>query len=100
MARISGIVAVELDFRLYPMDLREDVADGGRKQAFSAVFQDRTAPVDQGTPTCVTWADVNRLKWDAKYLDGFVFMLDRERKAASISAPALGATFEIASAAG
>ncbi|KAH7050209.1 hypothetical protein B0J12DRAFT_699609 [Macrophomina phaseolina] len=90
MARVSGIVAVELDFRLYPMDLREDVADGGRKQAFSAVFQDRTAPVDQGTPTCVTWADVNRLKWDAKYLDGFVFMLDRERKAASISASCFG----------
>ncbi|KAH6645383.1 beta-lactamase/transpeptidase-like protein [Truncatella angustata] len=46
-----------LDFRLYP----SNVVSGGLQQ-FVAVFQDRNAPADMGTPTCITWMDVGALE--------------------------------------
>ncbi|KAK8043754.1 beta-lactamase/transpeptidase-like protein [Apiospora phragmitis] len=54
-ARQLGISSVaDLDFRLYPTNVHE--VDSHTHQ-FVAVFQDRSAPVDAGTPTCITWQE-------------------------------------------
>lgn len=54
----AGIDDVKnLDMRLYP----SNVVSGNLRQ-FVAVFQDRSAPVDMDTPTCITWMDVGALE--------------------------------------
>lgn len=54
-ARQLGIATVaNLDFRLYPAI----VGERSLRHEFVAVFQDRSAPVDMGTPTCITWQQV------------------------------------------
>ena len=58
-ARRLGLRSVsDLDFRLYPSNVREQ---GSLGSDFVAVFQDRSAPVDMGTPTCITWQEVGSL---------------------------------------
>lgn len=52
-----GIKRGDLDYRLYPTNVR----DGGRHQ-FVAVLQDKAAPVDMGTPTCITWQEVGAVE--------------------------------------
>ncbi|KAK8083968.1 hypothetical protein PG996_002749 [Apiospora saccharicola] len=57
-ARQMGLGSTaDVDFRLYPSNVRE----GALKHQFVAVFQDRSAPVDMGTPTCITWQEVGSL---------------------------------------
>ncbi|KAK8096051.1 beta-lactamase/transpeptidase-like protein [Apiospora kogelbergensis] len=54
-ARQLGIATVaDLDFRLYPAI----VGENSLRHEFVAVFQDRSAPVDMGTPTCITWQHI------------------------------------------
>ncbi|ETS73164.1 hypothetical protein PFICI_15109 [Pestalotiopsis fici W106-1] len=53
----TGIEIENLDMRLYP----SNVVSGSLRQ-FVAVFQDRSALVDMGTPTCITWMDVGTLQ--------------------------------------
>ncbi|KAJ3938704.1 uncharacterized protein N0V96_011436 [Colletotrichum fioriniae] len=56
IAESAGIKLEDLDFRLYPSNV------GTKTQhQFVAVFQDKSAPVDMGTPTCITWQDVDSL---------------------------------------
>ena len=69
VARAMGIETADLDFRLYPTN----VASSSSRQ-FVAVFQNRAAPVDMGTPTCITWQDVGALGQGVP--DRFVFELD------------------------
>lgn len=91
LAVLSGVAdAADLDFRLYPTNLREVGEGGAVRQVFRAVFQDKSAPVDQGTPTCVTWMDVDSLKWKGKALDTFVFEVGGKGNATSITVPAFG----------
>ncbi|SPJ74135.1 uncharacterized protein FTOL_03865 [Fusarium torulosum] len=52
-AQKLGIQAKDLDFRVYPSNVQTD-----RQHQWIAVFQDRTALVDMGTPTCITWQEV------------------------------------------
>lgn len=63
-----GIKPADLDFRLYPSNVRDEA-----RHQFVSVFQDKSAPIDMGTPTCVTWQEVG-----ATVGDGFnvVFELD------------------------
>lgn len=93
-AEMAGIPAATLDFRLYPTNLKDTVTTGSgnaTRLAFRAVFQDVDAPVDAGTPTCVTWEDgVDKLVWNRIALDEFVFELDTEGGAVGVSVPALG----------
>ncbi|KAJ6442593.1 beta-lactamase family protein [Purpureocillium lavendulum] len=53
-ARQLGIVPRDLDYRLYPTNVKD-----ARNHQFVAVFQDRAAAVDMGTPTCITWQSVD-----------------------------------------
>jgi hypothetical protein len=48
-----GIDVANLDFRLYPTNVRN-----ATHHQFVGVFQDESAPVDMGTPTCITWQEV------------------------------------------
>ncbi|KAH8660159.1 beta-lactamase/transpeptidase-like protein [Xylariales sp. PMI_506] len=54
VASAAGIELDNLDFKLYPSNVHN-----GNKHQFVAVFQDRNAPVDAGTPTCITWMDAD-----------------------------------------
>ncbi|KAF9875144.1 beta-lactamase family protein [Colletotrichum karsti] len=56
IAIAAGIKTDDLDFRLYPSNIATET-----QQQFIAVFQDKSAPVDMGTPTCITWQDVGAL---------------------------------------
>ncbi|KAM0351093.1 hypothetical protein ACHAPU_002875 [Fusarium lateritium] len=52
-AQKLGIQAKNLDFRVYPSNLQTDT-----KHQWIAVFQDRSALVDMGTPTCISWQEI------------------------------------------
>ncbi|KAH0429791.1 beta-lactamase family protein [Colletotrichum camelliae] len=56
IAASAGIKLENLDFRLYPSNVMTET-----QHQFVAVFQDKSAPVDMGTPTCITWQDVGSL---------------------------------------
>ncbi|OAQ78088.1 beta-lactamase family protein [Purpureocillium lilacinum] len=70
-ARQLGIMPKDLDYRLYPTNVKD-----ARHHQFVAVFQDRAAPVDMGTPTCITWQSVDA---QAQARTRFVFELNDQR---------------------
>ncbi|KIW36324.1 uncharacterized protein PV06_11422 [Exophiala oligosperma] len=86
-ARLAGISPSALSIRLYPTDLIERNASGGTKIAFRAVFQDQDAPIDAGTPTCITWLSVDALNYNGKPLDLFIFSFTEGQT--SVEIPAL-----------
>ena len=83
IAAAAGIMLENLDFRVYPTN----VVKGGLHQ-FVAVFQDMSAPVDMGTPTCITWMTVDAL--GPTLGDRFVFELDGKGIATRVLIPATG----------
>lgn len=91
-AELYGIPAETLDLRLYPTNLKGDKAatSGGKSLTFRAVAQDIAAPVDGGTPTCITWETVvDVMVYNGLALDEFVFQLDADGAALSVGIPAL-----------
>lgn len=83
-AQKLGIQADDLDFRIYPTN----VQDGSRHQ-FIAVFQDRSAPIDMGTPTCITWQEIG-----AGAEISFVFTLGRDGEVIGLEVPQFHAKME------
>lgn len=96
-ATLAGIVGVaksaDLSIRLYPTQLVEE-AGSGSKQAFRAVFQDITELADNGTPTCVSWLDLDKLQYGGRGLDEFIFSLDRSGQAVGVEIPAFQVSLE------
>jgi len=88
LAGILGTKPADLSIRLYPTQLVEEVGSGSR-MAFRAVFQDMAELADNGTPTCVSWLDVDRFQYGGRGLDEFVFDLDRSGQAVGVEIPAL-----------
>lgn len=80
-AQRLGIEAKELDFRVYPTNVKDE-----HQHQFVAVFQDRSAPIDAGTPTCITWQEVG-----AGVEINIVFNLDKEGNAVGFEIPQLEA---------
>ena len=77
-----NIEGKNLDFRLYPTNVGTET-----KRQFVAVFQDISAPIDQGTPTCITWQEVGA----ASGVDyRFVFELGSDGSAAKFTIPSSG----------
>lgn len=66
-----------LDFRLYPTKVQD-----GKRHQFVAVFQDKDAPVDAGTPTCITWQDVGSVSGAP---EKFVFELGEDGAAVGVT---------------
>lgn len=56
IANAAGIKAEDIDLRLYPSNVATET-----QHQFVAVIQDKSAPVDMDTPTCITWQDVGSL---------------------------------------
>ncbi|RGP73175.1 beta-lactamase family [Fusarium longipes] len=52
-AQTLGIESKDLDFRVYPTNIKDET-----HHQFIAVFQDTSALIDMGTPTCITWQEV------------------------------------------
>ncbi|KJR83623.1 alkaline D-peptidase [Sporothrix schenckii 1099-18] len=65
----ANIELENLDFRIYPSNVVQ-----GTKHLFVAVFQDKKAPVDADTPTCITWQEVGSL--GQNIADQFIFDTD------------------------
>lgn len=81
--------STDLDFRLYPTDLKE-----GNQRAFRAVIQDMDALVDAGTPTCITWQQtVDFYQKGGLPLDEFVLEFGDDGVATAVKSAALGTVF-------
>lgn len=93
LAELNTIGPSALDFRLYPTNLRSN-SGFAEKVAFRAVFQDEHAFADAGTPTCITWMGVDRLKYAGVALDEFVFVLGEGGRAEAVEFRGLGAELE------
>ncbi|KAL0937183.1 beta-lactamase family protein [Colletotrichum truncatum] len=78
VAAAAGIELANLDFRLYPSNVATDT-----QHQFVAVFQDKSAPVDMGTPTCITWQDVDSLGSSINVR--FVFGMDESGRASDVT---------------
>ncbi|KAM0244944.1 hypothetical protein ACHAP5_005851 [Fusarium lateritium] len=74
-----GIQAKNLDFRLYPSNVQT-----ASQHQWIAVFQDRSAFVDMGTPTCITWQEVGT---DVDI--NVVFTTDKKGKVVGVEIPQL-----------
>jgi hypothetical protein len=91
-AELNSLPPATLDFRLYPTKLMVKTARGSRV-AFRAVLQDKSAPIDAGTPTCITWmGNVDKFVYNGLSLDEFVFELDEKGLAIGLDVPALNTT--------
>lgn len=94
LAKLNGISnATDLSIRLYPTQLIQQNGSES-KQAFRAVFQDKTELEDAGTATCVSWMNLDRLQYAGHGLDEFVFTLNSEGKVLSVEIPALDVILE------
>ncbi|KAJ5963506.1 uncharacterized protein N7479_003382 [Penicillium vulpinum] len=91
-ATLAGLMGIakpaDLSIRLYPTQMVEESGSGSR-QAFRAVFQDTTELADNGTPTCVSWMDLDKFQYGGCGLDEFIFSLDQSGQAVSVEIPAL-----------
>jgi hypothetical protein len=89
LANLVDVVnATDLSIRLYPTQLVQQTGSGS-KQAFRAVLQDKTELADAGTPTCVSWLDLDKFQYAGRGLDEFVFTLNSEGKVIGVEIPAL-----------
>ncbi|KAJ5600426.1 beta-lactamase/transpeptidase-like protein [Penicillium hetheringtonii] len=90
---LASLIGVEdpdaLSVRLYPTGLVSETGAGGSRVAFRAVLQDKNELADAGTPTCVSWMDVDRLKYHGRALDSFIFDVDSDKKAIGVEISAL-----------
>lgn len=79
IAQKLGIKAKDLDFRIYPTNVEDE-----SQQQFVAVFQDSSALIDMGTPTCITWQEIGA------DVEIYVrFNLDKEGNAVAFEIPQL-----------
>lgn len=85
-----------LDLRLYPTNL-EDSTDGVAQRAFQGVIQDKSALVDAGTPTCISWMTIAEFVINEEPLDRFVIGYSDNGTPVAIDWPALGVTYKRAS---
>ncbi|KAF4442547.1 hypothetical protein F53441_11708 [Fusarium austroafricanum] len=82
-AKTLGIKNKDLDFRIYPTNIRDE-----HRHQFIAVFQDRTALIDAGTPTCISWQEIG-----AEVDISVVFALN-DGKVVGVDIPALDVKME------
>jgi hypothetical protein len=94
LSNLIGVVnATDLSIRLYPTQLVQQHGPES-KQAFRAIFQDKSDLADAGTPTCVSWLDLDKLQYAGHGLDEFIFTLNSKGKVISVEIPALEVTLE------
>ncbi|KXX77020.1 Beta-lactamase-like protein 2 [Madurella mycetomatis] len=87
---------MEPSVRLYPTGLEEPLADGGRKVAFKAVFEDLSMP-NRSTSfvtDCSTWVGVTGVVYGSKPLDLFVFELGEDGRVKAVENGALRVRLE------
>jgi hypothetical protein len=88
LATLYGVANPKaLSMRLYPTT--HTSSGPGSVQAFRAVYQDENALADNGTPTCVSWMDVDKVIYGGFALDWFLFELNDDGEAISVEIPAL-----------
>ena len=94
LAGLTRVVnATNLSIRLYPSQLVQQHGFES-KHAFRTVFQDKTELAEAGTPTCVSWLNLDKLQFAGHGLDEFIFTLNSKGEAISIEVPALEAILE------
>lgn len=90
---LASLIGVEdpeaLSIRLYPTGLVSETASGGSRVSFRAVLQDKNELADADTPTCVSWMDVDKFKYQGIALDLFVFEVHADGNAVGVEIPGL-----------
>ncbi|KOC13312.1 alkaline D-peptidase [Aspergillus flavus AF70] len=90
---LASLIGVEdpeaLSIRLYPTGLVSETASGGSRVSFRAVLQDKNELADADTPTCVSWMDVDKFKYQGRALDLFVFEVHADGNAVGVEIPGL-----------
>jgi hypothetical protein len=83
----GGYSPVAPSIRLYPTGLETPRADGGRRVAFKAVFEDLNLPSRAGamfSTDCGTWVSFTGVAYGTQPLDQFVFEVDAKGEVLSI----------------
>ncbi|KAI5861322.1 beta-lactamase/transpeptidase-like protein [Durotheca rogersii] len=77
--------------RLYPTGLWDATADGGKRVAFKAVFEDLSLPntTKPFTTDCSTWVSVAGIMYGSKPLDLFIFNFNAAGSVTSVENAAL-----------
>lgn len=95
IAELAGIEKPEyLDLRLYPTGLQEELDNDGKRQVFQGVIQDKSALVDAGTPTCISWQTVGEVKVHGVPADRFILRFDGDGVVEEVMWQAGSLTFE------
>ncbi|KAI0888267.1 beta-lactamase/transpeptidase-like protein [Annulohypoxylon maeteangense] len=82
---------VQPSVRLYPTGLWDAVADGGKRVAFKAVFEDLSLRniSNPFTTDCVSWVTGSGILYGSRPLDQFIFNIDATGKVTSVENGAL-----------
>lgn len=73
--------------RVYPTNLKKEIADGNSVQAFRAVFQDAAVPAVIGSfeQSCATWVEADQAVFETVSLDEFLITTGADGYAKSIT---------------
>ncbi|KAI0380369.1 beta-lactamase/transpeptidase-like protein [Hypomontagnella monticulosa] len=83
--------------RLYPSGLEGPAADGGKRVAFKAMFEDADAPRRDGkmfSTECGSWVSVESVIYGSAAMDELIFNLDSTGKVVSVTSPSLRVTLK------
>ncbi|KAH7148999.1 beta-lactamase/transpeptidase-like protein [Dactylonectria estremocensis] len=78
-AKKLNIDVADLDFRTYPTNVQDN-----SQHQFVVIIQDKSALIDMGTPTCITWQEVGAT---VGIEHSIVFHLGHDGNAASLELP-------------
>ncbi|KAL1837605.1 hypothetical protein VTJ49DRAFT_3623 [Mycothermus thermophilus] len=93
----SGYSPVDPSVRLYPAGLETVRADGSKRVAFKAVFEDLNLPArpeSMFSTDCGTWVSFTGVTYGTQPLDQFAFELDPEGRVVSVQNLALRAVLK------
>ncbi|KAK3328096.1 beta-lactamase/transpeptidase-like protein [Cercophora scortea] len=82
---------VKPSVRLYPTGAEEEVAGGGKRVAFKAVFEDLSLAEKKASfsSDCTSWVSVTAVVYGSKPLDMFIFDFDKDGKVTGVENAAL-----------
>lgn len=89
---VAGYQGVTPSIRLYPTGLETVRADGSRRVAYKAVFEDLNLPArpnDMFSTDCGSWVSFTSVTYGTHALDQWVFEIDKAGKVVSLESLAM-----------
>ncbi|KAF1850311.1 beta-lactamase/transpeptidase-like protein [Cucurbitaria berberidis CBS 394.84] len=91
----TDYTTINAEARLYYTQLESPMANGGKKQAWKAVYEDTGRPAagpQLWSTDCAAWVSVTGITYGSLPLDEFVFFFDKSGKVVSVTNLALRST--------